>query len=609
MVRLLLRCYASYKQVLCFVIIGSLTGSALELCFPLVIRHIMEDLLPGGSAVLLAQAAGGLFLLYIAAYFLNRSVFCRGRGMGAEIEYDLRCKLFRHIMQMSFAYFDNARTGQLLSRLVNDIAEIGQLMFYIPNLVIVCTVTMLGTISLLFYLNWQLASVVSVLLVLKAYEAVSVNQRMKASFMEAREKTGNLNTRVAESLNAIRLVKIFHNETLEAEKLLTAGRELLTAQQKSFGIVGTMNGSLVLFSNTTNLVIIVLGGLLTANGQMRLSDLVTFLLYMMIFMKPVFQLTMLTEAYQRGMAGFRRYAEIMALPADDGRQDKNAAGLKTLSAVTGHIQFEHVDFAYDAAKPVLQNFSLDIRPGERIAVVGATGSGKTTLCQLLPRLYEISNGHICIDGTDIRQLTLSSLRRHIGMVQQDVFLFSDSIRENIAYGSPGASKQEILAAARLAEVHDFAVSLPDGYDTFVGERGVKLSGGQRQRIAIARIFLKNPPILILDEATSALDNETEQQVRQALDRLSEHRTTLLVAHRLASVQDADRILLLEKGRIAEAGSHEALLRRRGLYYDLYMAQFRENRPDRHKTGSEREADACLGRKSRRLTTDGGEASG
>lgn len=548
-------------------------------------------------------------MLYIAAYFLNRSVFCRGRGMGAEIEYDLRCKLFRHIMQMSFVYFDNARTGQLLSRLVNDIAEIGQLMFYIPNLVIVCTVTMLGTISLLFYLNWQLASVVSVLLVLKAYEAVSVNRRMKASFTEAREKTGILNTRVAESLNAIRLVKIFHNETLEVEKLLTAGRELLTAQQKSFGIVGRMNGSLVLFSNTTNLVIIVMGGLLTANGQMRLSDLVTFLLYMMIFMKPVFQLTMLTEAYQRGMAGFRRYAEIMALPADDGRRDKDAAGLKTLSAVTGHIQFEHVDFAYDADNPVLQNFSLDIRPGERIAVVGATGSGKTTLCQLLPRLYEISGGRICIDGTDIRQLTVSSLRRHIGMVQQDVFLFSDSIRENIAYGSPGASEQEILAAARLAEVHDFAVSLPDGYDTFVGERGVKLSGGQRQRIAIARIFLKNPPILILDEATSALDNETEQQVRQALDRLSEHRTTLLVAHRLASVQDADRILLLEKGRIAEAGSHEALLKRHGPYYDLYMAQFRENRPDRHKTDDEREADACLGRRGRRLTADGGEASG
>ncbi|TCS79611.1 ABC transporter ATP-binding protein [Pectinatus cerevisiiphilus] len=570
MVRSLLAAYRPYKGVLCFIILGSFIGAGLELLFPLCIRHIMNDYLPTGNLKLLGAAAGLLLALYGLSYLISCAVFYYGRSMGAKIEYDLRGHLFQHVMNMSFSYFDNARTGQLISRLINDIAEIGELMFSIPHLLIVCVVTMLGTISLLFWVNWLLASVVSILLVLKAVEAVRVNRRMKASFMEARKETGKLTVRVSESLDAVRLVKVFGNEALELEKLLIAGRELLKVQRRSFRIVGKMNSSLSFFSNGTNLVIVVLGGLFAEKGIMQLSDLVTFLLYMVIFMKPVFQLTLLTEVYQRGMAGYQRYQELMA--------EESAPSVQSLPEKTrlqGAIYFKDVSFAYNDRQPVLQHFDLAIRPGELVAVVGPTGSGKSTLCQLLLRLYELDGGSIEIDGMDIQKYSLAALRNGIGIVQQDVFLFSDSIRDNIAYGRPNATMEEIVTAAHRACAHEFISALPEGYATCVGERGVKLSGGQKQRIAIARIFLKNPPILILDEATSALDNETEQQVRQAMYALSKKRTTLVVAHRLASVQDADRILVLTKGQITEQGTHTELMGQQGLYYDLYMAQFRE----------------------------------
>ncbi len=571
MLHTLLSCYRPYKGLLAFIIIGSFVASGLELFFPIGMREILNDLIPKGDMERLLLAAGGMTLLYIFSYLLNWAVFTYGKGMGASIEYDLRNRLFRHTMDLSYSYFDNARTGQMVSRIVNDISEVGNLMFAIPNLLIVCSVTMLGTIVMLFWINVPLASVVSVLLVLKAYEAVETNKKMKVSFMEARRETGNLSGKATESLNAVRLVKAFNNEDLENKKLDEAGKSLLKVQKKTFRIVGRMNGSLVFFSNITNLIIVVLGGAMTAMGKMEPADLIAFLLYMMVFMRPVFQLTMLTEVYQRGMAGYRRYQEIVA-QVPEIADDEN---VEIQPVPKGNIEFKNVFFSYRDDQPVLKNFNLTVHPGEIIAVVGPTGSGKSTVCQLLMRMYDIDSGDILIDGTSIKKWSLKQLRQNIGIVQQDVFLFSDSVRENIAYGSPDASEEEIREAANRAQAHDFIADLPEGYDTAVGERGVKLSGGQKQRISIARIFLKNPPILVLDEATSALDNETEQQVREALDSLAEHRTTIVVAHRLASISGADRIIFLDKGEIRESGSHEELMAKKGLYYEMYMTQFRE----------------------------------
>ncbi len=571
MLHTLLSCYRPYKGLLAFIIIGSFVASGLELFFPIGMREILNDLIPKGDMESLLLAAGGMTLLYIFSYLLNWAVFTYGKGMGASIEYDLRNRLFRHTMDLSYSYFDNARTGQMVSRIVNDIFEVGNLMFAIPNLLIVCSVTMLGTIVMLFWINVPLASVVSVLLVLKAYEAVETNKKMKVSFMEARRETGNLSGKATESLNAVRLVKAFNNEDLENKKLDEAGKSLLEVQKKTFRIVGRMNGSLVFFSNITNLIIVVLGGAMTAMGKMEPADLIAFLLYMMVFMRPVFQLTMLTEVYQRGMAGYRRYQEIVA-QVPEIADDEN---VEIQPVPKGNIEFKNVFFSYRDDLPVLKNFNLTVRPGEIIAVVGPTGSGKSTVCQLLMRMYDIDSGDILIDGTSIKKWSLKQLRQNIGIVQQDVFLFSDSVRENIAYGRSDASEEEIREAANRAQAHDFIADLPEGYDTAVGERGVKLSGGQKQRISIARIFLKNPPILVLDEATSALDNETEQQVREALDSLAEHRTTIVVAHRLASISGADRIIFLDKGEIRESGSHEELMAKKGLYYEMYMTQFRE----------------------------------
>lgn len=571
MLHTLLSCYKPYKGLLAFIIIGSFVASGLELFFPIGMREILNELIPKGDMESLLLAAGGMTLLYIFSYLLNWAVFTYGKGMGASIEYDLRNRLFRHTMDLSYSYFDNARTGQMVSRIVNDISEVGNLMFAIPNLLIVCSVTMLGTIIMLFWINIPLASVVSVLLVLKAYEAVETNKKMKVSFMDARRETGNLSGKATESLDAVRLVKAFNNEDLENKKLDEAGKSLLTVQKKTFRIVGRMNGSLVFFSNITNLIIVVLGGAMTAMGKMEPADLIAFLLYMMVFMRPVFQLTMLTEVYQRGMAGYRRYQEIVA-QAPEIADDEN---VEIQPVPKGNIEFKNVFFSYRDDLPVLKDFNLTVHPGEIIAVVGPTGSGKSTVCQLLMRMYDIDSGDILIDGTSIKKWSLKQLRQNIGIVQQDVFLFSDSVKENIAYGRPDATEEEIAEAANRAQAHEFIAALPEGFETPVGERGVKLSGGQKQRISIARIFLKNPPILVLDEATSALDNETEQQVREALDSLAEHRTTIVVAHRLASISGADRIIFLDKGVIRESGSHEELMAKKGLYYEMYMTQFRE----------------------------------
>lgn len=396
-----------------------------------------------------------------------------------------------------------------------------------------------------------------------------LNRRMKETFRTAREKMGLVSSQAMESLNAIRLVQSFCNEAVELKKFVAASDKLRRAQQRTFMFEAYLTSSVIFFSNLTNLVIIAAGSFFIMLGVMSLGDLVAFLMYLMVFIRPIMQLTMLTERYQRGLAGYRRYEELMAIEPDVAdKTDAVEAGV-----IEGRVAFEDVSFSYNGKDLVLRRFSLDIPRGKTVAIVGPTGAGKSSVASLLLRFYDIQSGCITLDGRDIRQYTLASLRRSIGIVQQDVFLFSDSIRENIAYGRPDATEQEIIEAAKLADAHEFIMKLPDGYDSAIGERGVKLSGGQKQRLAIARVFLKNPPVLILDEATSALDNETERKIQQALQDLSHNRTTLVIAHRLATIRHADSIVVLTKEGICEQGTHGELMERKGLYYELYMSQF------------------------------------
>lgn len=558
--------YAAHKKIVAFVILGSLACAGLGLIAPMLIRYVMNDLLPNGISAEMAIAAGVLFLIYAANYFLNYKVEYLGRGMGAKIEFSMREKLFRHLLRMGYSFYDNAKSGQLLSRLVNDISEVGNLMFAIPHLFVTCSITMIGSTILIFYLNWQLATVVTILLIFKTFQVMKMNADMKKMFMAARENTGDLSGQISESLQGIRLVKIFNNEEIELQKMTQAGENLLSVQEKSFRTVGKLHGGMDFFSNLMNLTITILGGALISLNLMTISDLVAFLLYMALCMRPVFQMMMLTEVYQRGMAGVQRYRELMDLPESSELAAERVTKLESVEKQA--IEFSHVNFSYENNPPIFNDFNLSIAAGEHIGIVGMTGGGKTTLCELLLGMYDLNGGSISINGKDIKTVKTESLRQEIGMIQQDTFLFSATVKENIAYGRADATDEEIIEAAKLAEAHEFISALPNGYDTFIGERGVKLSGGQKQRLAIARMFLRNPKILILDEATSALDNETERQIQCAMQKLSENRTTITVAHRLATVRNSNRILVLEHGAITEEGTHENLIAKRGVYYQL-----------------------------------------
>lgn len=564
-------CYAPYHKMLAFVIIGSVITAGMEISFPMIVRYILEDILPAGNMILLAHTAAMLFVMYVCCMLLSFCVYYFGRGMGTSIENDLRCRLFSHIESMSFSFFDNAKTGQLISRIISDISEIGDLVFQMPNLIMVCVITMCGSAFFLFFINWQLAVFVLFLIVLKTCGTIILNRRMKETFRASRERMGIVSAKAMESLNAIRLVQSFCNEAVELKKFVDASNSLRRAQQRTFKFESYLISGVIFFSNMTNLVIIAAGSFFIMLGVMSLGDLVAFLMYLMVFIRPIMQLTMLTERYQRGLAGFRRYTELM----DQEPAVKNEADATDMDQVAGHVAFDHVDFSYNGTDPVLTDFSLDIPRGKTVALVGPTGVGKSSVASLLLRFYDIQHGTISVDGRDIKKCTLSSLRRNIGIVQQDVFLFSDSIRENIAYGRPDATEQEIIQAAKLAHAHEFIMNLPDGYDSAIGERGVKLSGGQKQRLAIARVFLKNPPVLILDEATSALDNETERKIQQALQELSANRTTLIIAHRLATIRHADEIVVLTKEGIKETGTHDELMELKGMYYELYISQFKK----------------------------------
>ena len=568
MIHNFLHYYKPYKSILYGVVIGSLVAALLDLVFPMLVRQILNEVLPQKNTDRLLHDTGILFILYLGNYGLLYLVNYYGHLMSAKIENDMRRDLFEHLQQMSFKYFDNAKTGQLLSRLTSDIAEIGELSFRGPNDIIVCCITMIGTIGILFWMNVYLGILIAVLLIAKTLHTVYVNKKMKAAFRENRIKSGEITARAEESLGGIRLVKAFAQEEYELARFMEKSLDFLETRRRSYKILAYFSGSVNFFTNITNLLILSCGGLLIAKDKLSLSDFVAFLLYVNLFMKPLLRLTVFTEMYQRGMAGFQRFYEIMEMKPEIINQKDTVVCKK----IRGEIEFDNLVFGYSDQKKVIKGFNLKIAPGQTVAFVGETGAGKTTIASLLLRFYDPLSGRILVDGIDIRQYKQQELRRNIGIVQQDVFLFSDSVTHNIAYAKPEAEQSEVENAARLAAADKFIEELPNKYATEIGGRGVKLSGGQKQRLAIARVFLKNPPIVILDEATSSLDNYTEKLIQESLDKLAENRTTLIIAHRMSTIKNADKIIVLNNGEVAEIGTHSTLMSGGGLYYNLYNAQ-------------------------------------
>ena len=560
--------YKPYKGILLFVVIGSLLRALLELFFPYVVKLMLEQQLPLQNLPLLLKWSVALFIMYLANFGMHFSIIYWAQVMSSAMERDMRRDLFRHLQKLSFGFYDKNKSGQLLSRLTSDLGETAGLAGNAPNDIIVCGLTMLGTMVILVYMNPLLGSFIALLLVLKAVHTVLVNLRMKKAFFANRVAMGEVTAKAAESINGVRLIKAFAGERSDMAQFMEKADAYLATCKKSFKFKSYFIGSMIFFSNFINVAILVVGGLLINQGLMSFGELVAFFLYVGLFMKPLMQLLGFSEIYQRGMAGFKRFYELL----QEKPEITDAPDAKSCPPCKGNITFDNVSFAYADGRPVIRGLSLNVASGETVAFVGATGAGKTTIASLLLRFYEPQSGRILLDGCDIRELTQESLRRQIGLVQQDVFLFGDSVRYNIAYAKPDATADEVQAAAKAAAADEFIQKLPAGYDTEVGERGVKLSGGQKQRLAIARVFLKNPPIVVLDEATSALDNITEQQIQRELDELAVGRTTLIIAHRLSTIRHADKIVVLDEGAVAECGSHEELLARKGRYYDLYQKE-------------------------------------
>lgn len=545
--------------------------SMMDLVFPIVVMKMIDDVFPSQNLLLIMWIGLGMLVLYIVRAGLQYIVDYWGHVLGVRMEYDMRRDLFKHIHKLSFNYFNNTKTGHIMSRLVNDLSEISELAHHGPEDLFIVTVTLLGSFIIMSKIHLSLTlitfSVVPIIIVFTLIK----NRKMQNAFRELRVEMGEINSQVEDSIAGARVVKSFTNEKYEEEKFEIGNNNFKESKENTFKVMASFFSGVNFFANFIHLVVLIFGGMFIYQGSMKIGELTGFLLYVSMFLQPIRKLSILVENYQKGMAGFHRFWETLQLVPEI----VDAPNAFDLVDVKGGISFENVTFSYNNKKNILKDISFYVKPGESLAIVGPSGGGKTTLCNLIPRFYEVDEGVIKIDGHDITQLTLKSLRENIGMVQQDVFLFSGTIRENIAYGKIDATDEEIIAASKRANAHEFIMSLENGYDTHIGERGVMLSGGQKQRISIARIFLKNPPILILDEATSALDNETERVIQESLKELSENRTTLIIAHRLATIKNADRIMVLTDEGIVEEGSHKALLKENGIYRKLYNAQFKD----------------------------------
>lgn len=561
--------YKPYKAVFFIDLLCATIISAIDLAFPQLLRTLTKTLFagaPGKIVSALIPITIGLLVAYIIQTACRYYVTYAGHMMGARMERDMRKELFDQYEKLSFSYYDQNNSGQMMSKLVSDLFDISELAHHGPENLFISVIKIIGSFIFLFMINRMLAVPMLILVVLMLVFSYGQNKKMQETFMDNRRKIGDINSSLQDTLAGIRVVQSFANERIEQEKFNRSNENFLISKDANYRCMGSFMSGNAFFQGMMYLVTLVFGGFLIAHGRMEASDLAMYALYIGIFISPIQILVELTEMMQKGLSGFRRFLEVV----ETEPEIVDAADAKPLKNVKGNVCYEDVSFHYsDDDTPVLSHVSFEIPAGKSIALVGPSGSGKTTICSLLPRFYDVTEGRVAIDGNDVRKLTLESLRSQIGLVSQDVYLFGGSIKDNIAYGKPDATMDEIVDAAKKANIHDFIMELPDKYDTFVGERGTRLSGGQKQRISIARVFLKNPPVLILDEATSALDNESERFIQKSLEELAKDRTTITIAHRLSTIRNADEILVVADCGIAERGTHEELLALDGIYARYY----------------------------------------
>lgn len=561
--------YKPYKAVFFIDLLCATIISAIDLAFPQLLRTLTKTLFAGAPGKIISALIPitiGLLVAYIIQTACRYYVTYAGHMMGARMERDMRKELFDQYEKLSFSYYDQNNSGQMMSKLVSDLFDISELAHHGPENLFISVIKIIGSFIFLFMINRMLAVPMLILVVLMLVFSYGQNKKMQETFMDNRRKIGDINSSLQDTLAGIRVVQSFANERIEQEKFNRSNENFLISKDANYRCMGSFMSGNAFFQGMMYLVTLVFGGFLIAHGRMEASDLAMYALYIGIFISPIQILVELTEMMQKGLSGFRRFLEVVETEPDI----VDAADAKPLKNVKGNVCYEDVSFHYsDDDTPVLSHVSFEIPAGKSIALVGPSGSGKTTICSLLPRFYDVTEGRVTIDGNDVRKLTLESLRSQIGLVSQDVYLFGGSIKDNIAYGKPDATMDEIVDAAKKANIHDFIMELPDKYDTFVGERGTRLSGGQKQRISIARVFLKNPPVLILDEATSALDNESERFIQKSLEELAKDRTTITIAHRLSTIRNADEILVVADCGIAERGTHEELLARDGIYARYY----------------------------------------
>ena len=562
---------AGHKKLFAVDMLCALTVSVIDLVFPYVSRVSMNRLLPEKLFPAFFAVMGIMVLAYFFKAVLYYVITVVGHRMGVLVESDMRRDIFTHMQDLSCSFYDKNRTGMLMSRITSDLFEITELAHHGPENVIICSLTIVGSLAVMYTIEWRLALVLTVVLPVCLWFTLSQRVRMKKANIEVKKKTAEIYAAIESSISGIRTAKAFANEQQESDKFDQANELFRGSKVEYYKTMGLFMSGMEFTTGIVQVLVIAVGGLLIMGGKMDYVDLVTFSLYVSTFVSPVRKLAQFSEMYMQGSAGFARFLEVMR--TEPGIKDK--PGAKEMGPVRGEIEYKDVSFDYGNGVPVLSHIDLHVKPGECLAVVGPSGGGKTTLCQLLPRFYDVCGGSVSVDGMDVRDVTQSSLRRNIGIIQQDVFMFAGTIRENIRYGRPDATDEEIVQAAVRAQIHNEIMEMPDGYDSYIGERGVMLSGGQKQRLSIARVFLKNPKILILDEATSALDTVTEQRIQASLDELSQGRTTIIIAHRLSTIKNADVIAVVEGEHIVEMGSHKELMDKDGIYAALCRAQSME----------------------------------
>ena len=560
--------YKPYMGTFLLDMFFAVVASAIALAIPLIVRYITSEViyLEEGAKERIIQLGILLIGLVVVQFLSNFYITNIGHVMGAKMEYNMRAEIFEHYQKLSFSFFDDQKVGQLMSRITNDLFDITELLHHGPENIVISLIKIVGAFIILFGISKYLTAASFVILPFMFIYVFFLNKKMRKTFKENRKKVADINSRTEDNLSGIRVVKSFANEDIEIAKFKEGNDAFLKTKKNSYLYLGLFQSGMTAFILLVNIVVIITGAVLISDGLVEIPDFIAFLLYINTFTEPIRVIVDFTEQFQNGYTGFERFTEILNIEPDI--KDKDCA--EPLTDVKGDIEFEDVSFKYkEGAHRVLRHINLEVPAGAYVALVGSSGGGKTTLCSLIPRFYDVTKGTIRIDGKDIRDVTLKSLRDNIGIVQQDVYMFAGTIYDNISYGRPGATEEEIIEAAKLANAHDFIMSLPHGYATDIGQRGVKLSGGQKQRISIARVFLKNPPILIFDEATSALDNESENIVKESLERLAKNRTTLVIAHRLSTIRNAERILVLTENGIEESGTHDELMRKNGVYASLY----------------------------------------